>query len=246
MTTANTDTNAQTTWPTFTRDVARVGAAPASETREFAPPASPAMLSLVTGAACVGLLCYAVAHHAWWATAVLVVALAFSALGAAGGMDEAEAAGYAYSIPSGSAAARVIDPSTGRWPRGAVDRVLQARGLQKVEHTVEAPRRSLGYRAARAGGMPLPHDTPREVTRRTGTIATGVTPQRDGDILLHLRLGPGVTHAQVDALAEPLARALRVTRVDGGARTAVSSGETTIRLTMREAAVPETLDDEWE
>ena len=154
---------------------------------------------------------------------------------------------HAYRVPVGSAAARIIDPDTGRWPRGAVDRVLQARGLQKVEHTVETPRRSLGYRAARAGGAPLPSDTPREVARTTGTIATGVTPQRDGDVLLHLRLGPGVTHAQLDALAEQLARALRVTRVDGGARTAVSSGETTIRLTMREApAVPETLDDEWE
>lgn len=205
-----------TTWPSFTRDTQRVGAVPSSETSETIVP------GWVLGATIAASLVLLI--FAWGtstaATIILIANVILALLAARAGEIET------YQVPAGSAAARVIDHETGLWPRGAVDSVLRARGLQKVE----TEKREDGS----------------EIKKITGTIATGITPQRDGDLVLHLRLGAGVTHAQLDAVAEQLARALRVRRVDGGASTGVSSGETRLLLTMREAPeVPETLDDEW-
>lgn len=240
MTTAASPNTAETTeaWPQFTRDVLRTGAVPSSRTRGASGPRwlTPALVLVA-----VLLLISTWGPVSGWTTAALAVASGLGVLELVGSEVET------YQVPAGSAAARIIDPHTGRWPRAAVDAVLEGRGLQKVERTVENVKPSA---AARWWHMSEPerlHTHQREVQRRTGTVATGVTPRRDGDLDLHLRLGPGVSHAQLDGIGEQLARALRVRRVDGLATTGIASGETTLRLTMREApAVPENLDDVWE
>lgn len=211
-------TETPSSWPTFTRDVQRCGAVPSRVTRGTVCP------GWLLGACLVAslILLWVGWGHSTAATILLIANVLFIIIAVVKGEHEV------YTVPAGSAAARVIDHETGTWPRSAVDNVLRARGLQKEE---------------------AEKDKEGNITKRTvtGTIATGVTPRPDGDLVLHLRLGPGVTHSQIDAVQEQLARALRVCRVDGGAVTGTSSGETKLVLTMREApAVPETLDDEWE
>lgn len=210
-------TETEDSWPQFTRDVQRCGAVPSSTTRGSVCPGWVTGLSLVASV----ILLWVGWGHSTAARVILIANIALIVIAMVRGEREV------YTVPAGSATARVIDEETGTWPRASVDAVLQARGLQKVE--VEKDKNGA------------------ETKRVTGTIATGVIPQRDGDLVLCLRLGPGVTHSQIDGVQEQLARALRVTRVDGGATTGVSSGETRLVLTMREApAVPEQLDDEWE
>lgn len=210
-------TETETKWPQFTRDVARVGAVPSSTTRGSVCPGWVTGVSLVASV----ILLWVGWGHSAAARVILIANIALIIVAMVRGERET------YVVPAGSATARVVDAETGCWPRGAVDSVLQARGLQKVETEKD-----------KDGS---------ETKRTTGTIATGVSPRPDGDLVLHLRLGPGVTHSQIDGIQEQLARALRVRRVDGGASTGVSSGETKLLLTMREApAVPDSLDDEWE
>lgn len=209
-----TETNSS--WPTFTRDVQRCGAVPSSTTRGTVCP------GWLLGACLVAslILLWVGWGHSTTATILLIANVLFIIIAVVKGEHET------YAVPAGSATARVIDHETGCWPRAAVDSVLQARGLQKIETEK--------------------HQDGSETKKVTGTVATGVTPLKDGDLILHLRLGPGVSHAQLDSIQEQLARALRVTRADGGASTGVSSGETKLLLTMRNApVVPETLDDEW-
>lgn len=240
--TTSTTTAETADWPQFTRDVLRTGAVPTSRTRGASGPRwlTPALVLVA-----VLLLISTWGSVSAWTTAALAVASGLGIIELVGSEVET------YQVPAGSGAARIIDSHTGRWPRAAVDAVLEGKGLQKVERIVEQtqPQRRSTTLTGLAARRVLGHArTPAEPTvRRTGTVATGVTPRKDGDLDLHLRLGPGVSHAQLDAIAEQLARALHVRRVDGLATTGISSGETTLRFTMREApAVPESLDDEWE
>lgn len=239
MTTATPNTNTETTdaWPQFTRDVLRTGAVPSSRTRGASGPRW--LTPLLVVLACL-LLISTWGSVSGWTTAALAVASGLGVLELVGSETET------YRVPVGSAAARIIDRDTGRWPRAAVDAVLEGRGLQRVERTVENVKPSAVSRWWHMSEPERLHTRQREVEHRRGTIATGITPRRDGDVDLHLRLGPGVSHAQLDGIGEQLARALHVRRVDGLATTGISSGETTVRLTMREApAVPDALDDEW-
>lgn len=119
-----------------------------------------------------------------------------------------------YNVPQNSAAARAVDPLTGRIDTDAVRRVLVATGQAKVV----------------LRGDERHHE---------GTDLAGWTVTPGGDVHLALRLSTKATTAELAGVSEQLARALRIDRADEP-MPEHATGLTHIILTNRPAQVADT------